>query len=176
MSDDKVKEGGLYHERQRLQLCLVHALNSLLQREVFTKHDLDCIAESLHESYWFNRHRSMLGTGNYDVNVLIAALNTHHLQVVWFDARRSTALVDRTKVFGYIFNVPSKGWLPFLNGRHWFAVREIGSLGFFNFDSKKPEPEPIEDFCQFADRLLAEGNQLMLVVKPENVNLCIRTS
>uniref|UniRef100_A0A0M3I3T8 ubiquitinyl hydrolase 1 n=2 Tax=Ascaris TaxID=6251 RepID=A0A0M3I3T8_ASCLU len=173
MSSDSCGEGSkcvLYHERQRMQLCLLHALNSLMQSHAFTKDDLDGIAESLDHSYWFNKHRSMFGTGNYDVNVLIAALETRHLRVVWFDARRSTALIDRTKVLGYIFNVPSKGFIPFLNGRHWFTVREVGSLGFFNFDSKKSQPEPVEDFCRFADKLLAEGNQLMLVMKPENVN------
>ncbi|VDK45046.1 unnamed protein product [Anisakis simplex] len=168
-----MEDVNIYHEKQRLQLCLLHTLNNLLQKEAFTKYDLDCIAESLHDSRWFNRHRSIFGTGDYDVNVLIAALETHHLQVVWFDARRSTADIDQTKVIGYIFNVNSRGWLPLFSGRHWFAVREVGSAGFFNFDSKKSEPEPIKDFYQFADKLLAEGSQLMLVVKPENAGICM---
>lgn len=35
-----------------------------------------------------NPHRSMLGTGNYDVNVIIAALQSRDLAAVWWDKRR----------------------------------------------------------------------------------------
>ena len=73
----------LYHEKQHLQLCLLHTLNSLFQRKEFSKSDLDSIAENLHSSYWFNKHRSIWGTGNYDVNVLFAALETRDCSVVW---------------------------------------------------------------------------------------------
>lgn len=36
-----------------------------------------------------NPHRSMLGTGNYDVNVIMAALQSRELAAVWWDKRRS---------------------------------------------------------------------------------------
>lgn len=35
-----------------------------------------------------NPHRSMLGTGNYDVNVIMAALQSRELAAVWWDKRR----------------------------------------------------------------------------------------
>lgn len=35
-----------------------------------------------------NPHRSMLGTGNYDVNVIMAALQSRGLAAVWWDKRR----------------------------------------------------------------------------------------
>lgn len=35
-----------------------------------------------------NPHRSVLGTGNYDVNVIIAALQSRDLAAVWWDKRR----------------------------------------------------------------------------------------
>lgn len=36
-----------------------------------------------------NPHRSVLGTGNYDVNVIMAALQSRELAAVWWDKRRS---------------------------------------------------------------------------------------
>jgi hypothetical protein len=35
-----------------------------------------------------NPHRSLLGTGNYDVNVIMAALQGLGLAAVWWDRRR----------------------------------------------------------------------------------------
>lgn len=35
-----------------------------------------------------NPHRSLLGTGNYDVNVIMAALQGQGLAAVWWDRRR----------------------------------------------------------------------------------------
>lgn len=35
-----------------------------------------------------NPHRSLLGTGNYDVNVIMAALQGLGLATVWWDRRR----------------------------------------------------------------------------------------
>lgn len=35
----------LYHERQRLQLCLLHTINNLLQEEAYKQNDLDEICE-----------------------------------------------------------------------------------------------------------------------------------
>ncbi len=85
-----------YHERQRLMLCGVHALNNLFCNEAgeaaaaaappFSKASLDCIAESLQERHrsshqigawpgaFLNPHRSCLGLGNFDVVVLESAV------------------------------------------------------------------------------------------------------
>lgn len=38
---DKLK---IYHQKQSKQLCALHALNNLFQEDVFTKSDLDTIA------------------------------------------------------------------------------------------------------------------------------------
>ncbi|KAM3721228.1 Josephin-1 [Dirofilaria immitis] len=137
-SASAISAGQLYHEKQQMQLCLMHTLNTLLQRS------------------------------NYDINVLIAALETKNLMLNWFDSRRSTACLDFSKIFGFIFNTTSRGLIPFWTGHHWFTVRQIGVAGFFNFDSKLNEPMPINDFVAFSDSLLAKGAQLMVVVEPQN--------
>ena len=37
---------------------------------------------------YVNPHKSMFGLGNYDVNVIMAALQTKNLDTVWFDKRK----------------------------------------------------------------------------------------
>lgn len=80
----------IYHERQSKQLCALHALNNLFQDpQAFKKHDLDAICKELSpNSRIFNPHRSILGLGCYDVNVIIAALSKKDLDVIWFDKRK----------------------------------------------------------------------------------------
>ncbi len=74
-------------ERQRLQRCLQHALNNLLQRSAFTCADLDELANQLDPGRTlqplFHPHRTWW-LGNWDVNVLEVALRRHgkELQVV----------------------------------------------------------------------------------------------
>ncbi|KAK6061893.1 hypothetical protein COOONC_00431 [Cooperia oncophora] len=95
----------MYHERQSRQMCLVHALNALFQKHHFTSESLDEICYSLNDSRWFNPHRSMLGLGNYDANVLMSALAMYDYQV--------NAL---------IVNIPTKNYIPFWKGRHWYTI------------------------------------------------------
>jgi josephin len=49
-------------------------VNALLQKKAFAKPDFDRIASNLCGGAFFNPHKSLLGTGNYDVNVLMTAL------------------------------------------------------------------------------------------------------
>lgn len=39
-------------------------------------------------SFLRNPHRSVFGTGNYDVNVIMAALDEKDCVAVWFDKRK----------------------------------------------------------------------------------------
>jgi len=68
----------------------MHVLNNLLQKKEFSKIELDTIClELAPDSYsWWNPHRSPLGWGNYDVNVIMAALQRRGFDTIWFDKRR----------------------------------------------------------------------------------------
>ena len=78
----------IYHERQRLMLCAVHSLNNLFQdRNAYSKEDLDGISYQLSPDSFVNPHKNMLGLGNYDVNVMMVALQQKNYEVVWFDKR-----------------------------------------------------------------------------------------
>lgn len=61
----------------------------------------DAWRQVMTKNVWMNFHRlspstmvtphkkSMLGNGNYDVNVIMAALQTRGFEAVWWDKRRS---------------------------------------------------------------------------------------
>lgn len=70
-------------------MCALHALNNLFQsKEAFKQMELDAICYSLSPNNYINPHRSILGLGNYDVNVLIAALQNKGYSAFWFDKRK----------------------------------------------------------------------------------------
>lgn len=57
-------------------------------RNTFSKSDLDTICRNLSPNVWINPHRSMLGFGNYDINVIMAALQKQDCEAIWFDKRK----------------------------------------------------------------------------------------
>lgn len=154
----------LYHERQVRELCAVHALNNLFQgrkdggsiyycpyrlftlsERLFEKQDLDGFCEELSPSEWINPHRSILGLGNYDVNVLIKALQTRGCDFEWFDKRKDPNSINiDDKVVGFILNVPTEYKFGFLSlplqRRHWISIRRVDSRSYYSFDSKLKEP------------------------------------
>lgn len=68
----------------------VHCPNLVLftARQAFTKEQLDQICTQLNPNVFLNPHRSMLGLGNYDVNVIMAALQLNNCEACWFDKRK----------------------------------------------------------------------------------------
>ncbi|XP_060587923.1 josephin-2-like [Ruditapes philippinarum] len=120
-----------------------------------------------------NPHRNMLGLGNYDVNVLTAALQTKDLCLIWFDRRKKVEKVNFSKVKGVILNVPSDYKLGFVkipfDFKHWYVIREVQGA-FYNLDSKLDKPiklgerQAAVDFLN--ERLKDEKTQLLIVVEP----------
>lgn len=89
INNQQIVEPNIYHEKQIKELCALHALNNLFQeRNSFTKSQLDSICTTLSPNVWINPHRSMLGIGNYDINVIMKALQMKGCEAVWFDKRR----------------------------------------------------------------------------------------
>ncbi|XP_072884640.1 josephin-2 [Hemitrygon akajei] len=162
----------LYHERQRLELCAAHALNNLLQRRAFGKDELDRLCYRLSPDAMLNPHRSMLGTGNYDVNVLMAALLSEGLAAVWWDKRRSLGSLDLSRVLGFILNIPSNVslgpvTLP-IRRQHWVAVRPVHG-SYYNLDSKLKAPAAIGSEAELrkflTDQLAQDSCEVLLVVE-----------
>ena len=97
---------------------------------------------------WINPHKSLLGLGNYDVNVLMSALQSRGYEAKWFDKRKPLSILVFDNIFGFVLNVPSNFRvvgivpLPFLKQKHWIALRSVGST-FYNLDSNLKKPEEL---------------------------------
>ncbi|XP_058564494.1 josephin-2 isoform X1 [Neofelis nebulosa] len=183
----------VYHERQRLELCAVHALNNVLQQQLFSQEAADEICKRdpptlLHQGHAgdpemspvlapdsrLNPHRSLLGTGNYDVNVIMAALQGLGLATVWWDRRRPLSQLALPQVLGLILNLPSPMSLGLLSlplrRRHWVALRQVDGV-YYNLDSKLRAPEALGDedgVRAFLAGALAQGLcEVLLVVTKE---------
>ncbi|XP_062033096.1 josephin-2 isoform X1 [Lepus europaeus] len=121
-----------------------------------------------------NPHRSFLGTGNYDVNVIMAALQGLGLAAVWWDRRRPLSQLALPQVLGLILNLPSPVSLGLLSlplrRRHWVALRQVGGV-YYNLDSKLRAPEALGDedgVRAFLAAALAQGLcEVLLVVTKE---------
>ena len=140
MSDDS-----LYHEKQELALCGVHALNNLMQGPAFGAGDLASIALKLDDAERAlltddmaaaqlaaetdpgRSHRIDMKTGDFSFEVLAAALETCGVGLINCD-HASVAEAAATK---------PEAEEAFLVHRssHWFALRRVASL-WWNVDSK----------------------------------------
>ncbi|KAJ8318644.1 hypothetical protein KUTeg_003735 [Tegillarca granosa] len=169
----------IYHERQIKELCALHALNNLFQdKRAFSKKDLDDICQRLSPDHFINPHRSALGFGNYDVNVLMAAVQKKNCETVWFDKRKNTKCLVPEKIYGFILNTPTDyKWgilrLPFKR-KHWIAIKKIGQY-YYNLDSKLESPDLIGEeellFPYLASQLDEGDKELLLVVSVEVAKL-----
>ena len=142
----------LFHERQRWALCGVHAVNNLLQEHRFDKADFDSICSQLAPDSWINPHKSLLGVGNYDVNVLMVLLEQKlGYQVQWHDNRNELKLEDYGKdalTWGIVVNLPSTSlWARYVTkGRHWLTLLwQDDQQQWVNLDSDLKEPQVIGD-------------------------------
>ncbi|EDW09728.1 josephin-like protein [Drosophila mojavensis] len=168
----------VYHEKQMRQLCALHALNNLFQGDQsYTKGELDDICNNLSPNVWINPHRSVLGLGNYDINVIMTALQKRNCEAIWFDKRKDPSIIDLDSIIGFILNIPSDYkfgviTLP-LRRRHWIAVRRIGD-SYYNLDSKLRQPELLgneADMLQFLREQLSDElhqRELFLVLEQQS--------
>ncbi|XP_022201567.2 josephin-1 [Nilaparvata lugens] len=149
--------GEVYHEKQVKQLCALHALNNLFQQPcTFSKEELDTICQDLSPDCWINPHRSALGLGNYDVNIIMAALQNKGFEAVWFDKRKDPMQLELNNVYGFIMNIPSNCRFKFVvlpfQRRHWIAIRQVNGC-YYNLDSKLNLPQKIGTSTELVDFL-----------------------
>lgn len=171
------KEVPIYHERQTRQLCALHVLNNLFQDpHAFTKSDLDAICTRLSPNTWINPHKSILGLGNYDVNILMTGLQDWGYKTIWFDKRKSVGTINFENVYGLILNVPSNykvfGVMPIpYNNKHWLAIKHFNNKGYYNLDSNLSKPLYIGDKQELVELLKTElsssEKELLIVVQEE---------
>ena len=142
-----------YHETQVADLCGKHALNNLLQRELFTVQYLNEISArlSLNEAAFLlpGTERSIFGiNGNYSIEVLINALiGQGYIPNRLLDAQVVQAMTE----------VSAAAYLVSITG-HYYAIRRFNNNGpLWIFESLKPRPYIDNDHFQF---LINSGGSL----------------
>jgi len=194
-ANEVTRKSQVYHERQVRQMCALHVLNNLFQDPAaFSKAGLDAICQELSPTSWLNPHKSALGLGNYDVNVVMMALQKNGFKTVWFDKRRQVEDIDLSVVLGFILNVPSDvkllGFVPTpFQSKHWVAIRSLPVTSssnpvtssetngedvscYYNLDSKLNEPVKIgkaNDLRQFLKSEMSSQDRELLIVVSETV-------
>lgn len=122
-------------------------------------------------SVLFKPHHNAL-TGNYDINVLIAALEGKGKSVTWHDRRSGAASIDldgteeEDALMGIVLNIPVKRLGGIWSSRHWVTLRKIGGI-WYNLDSDLASPEAFEDTEQvrdFLDSMIGLGGEVLLVM------------
>ncbi|KAF3439550.1 hypothetical protein FNV43_RR17828 [Rhamnella rubrinervis] len=188
----------IYHERQRLQFCLLHSLNNLFQisefsfsmvitelcceqqKDAFTRASLNEIAEKLvvdetSKETWrplsvvFKPHHNPI-TGNYDINVLIAALGGKRKSVLWHDRRNGASSIDldgpEDALMGIVLNVSVRRYAGIWRSRHWVALRRIEGV-WYNLDSDLVVPQAFKDteeVRKYLDYTIEHGGEVLLVM------------
>ncbi|XP_050239041.1 josephin-like protein [Quercus robur] len=169
----------IYHERQRLQFCLLHSLNNLFQqKDAFTRASLNEIAEKLvlddpSKVSWtplsvlFKPHYNAI-TGNYDINVLMVALEGKGKSVIWHDRRNGSSLInlDDDTLMGIVLNVSVIKYGGLWKSRHWITLKRIDGV-WYNLDSDLVAPETYKDdeeVREFLDCIINHGGEVLLVM------------
>lgn len=141
---------------------------------------MDEISVNLSPEYYVNPHRSVLGLGNYDVNVIMAALQAHGMNLIWYDKRKEISLesLEISTTFGYILNIPSSEYtfgfvtLP-IKSRHWISIRRLHDGKFYNLDSKLDRPKCIggdDDLVRYLQTEMKSNDKEIFLVSHADSN------
>ena len=159
----------VYHETQRRMWCALHALNALLQEPAYDAAALTEIALSIGGKLQL-AHRWPL-MGNWDINVMMIALQQRGLEVQWWDQRRSIDALQRlaegTDCVGLICNEPGAWLFGMVPSQHWFTIRRMRGE-WYDLDSKLQRPAALRAGALFSrlQRLLGrEAGQVLVVVR-----------
>ncbi|OAF71241.1 hypothetical protein A3Q56_00989 [Intoshia linei] len=174
------KELNLYHEKQFLQFCAKHTLNNLYQQHLFTWTKLNYIAHKLTPNFIFNPHRSIFLIGNYDVNVIMKAVEViksrnkttktdtdsnvkkykifygqnayeRDFNIKWHDSRKEFNEELAHESFGFILNLSSGGIFGTFKKNHWIAMRKMSDGYFYNLNSELERPKRFDAIEDFLD-------------------------
>jgi len=145
----KSDKKNIYHERQHLQLCALHSLNSLFQTKLFTKSNLDKIVNEYDKSLFNNDYKTFF-FGNYDLRILMTAIQRQGYKIRLIDINHGE-IIDKSNFSNYF------GLLLNRNGDHWFTIKRLINRGngqeYWNLDSLLAKPKLIGDANDLAHYL-----------------------
>lgn len=174
----------VYHEKQSRWRCGIHAVNAILKGPVYAPSDFDTIADSLLVQPrwpWSHPHRSVFGMGEYDVNVLLVALEKRNIVGSWMRDRNLSTILSKLgdDVCGFLVNVESKHWArKFVDhfaspARHWVAVVKYEDK-FHLVDSKAAAAIALhseEDLETYLQEVWEEKGHILLLEKDRSDNI-----
>lgn len=150
------------------------------QKDAFTRASLNEVAEKLvvdetDKETWtplsvvFKPHHNAI-TGNYDINVLIAALKGKGKSVIWHDRRNGASSIDldgpEDALMGIVLNVSVRRYAGIWRSRHWVTLRRIEGV-WYNLDSDLVVPRAFKDTDEvrkFLDHIIGQGGEILLVM------------
>lgn len=165
------QQSPIYHEKQYLWRCGLHAVNALLRSQAYTARDLDVIADSLLTSSTSplrHPHRAPFRLGDYDANVLILALDKLGFHTRWFSSQRITL----KETHGFLINRAAKSGLLWTGRRHWIAIVRYEEK-FYLVDSQLLRPVLFQDdheLWSFFDTIRKDGGHVLVVNKSSRTN------
>ncbi|VDM00312.1 unnamed protein product [Schistocephalus solidus] len=140
------------------------------------------ICSKLTPARFANPHCNIFGLGNFDVNVLILALQENGHDIVWFNRQKSIAdyNLNWQLLTGFILNTSRKLLPPIpVTSRHWIAFRGFPSpegehFLYYDLDSKLPSPLLVAtshaEFATYIEtRLNGSLSSQLLIVAPREV-------
>jgi josephin len=148
-----------------------------LEKGEFTKEKLDAICTNLSPDQYINPHKSVLGLGNYDVNVLMVALESEGMDLTWFDRRKeiTAGSLELGKIFGLILNIPSDYTFAFITlpikSRHWICIKKMQDGKYYNLDSKLNSPKCIgaeDNFIKYLQEQMKSNDKELFLVLPKD--------
>lgn len=112
-------------------------------------------------------HHNIL-TGNYDVNVLIAALEGRNCRVVWHDRRNGASSINLTEetLLGIMLNIPIRKLAGLWRSRHWVTLRRISGV-WYNLDSDLAKPNPFQheqEVTEYLENVISQGGEVLIVL------------
>lgn len=120
-------------------------------------------------SVFFKPHHNAM-TGNYDINVLIAALEGEGKSVVWHDRRNGASLINldasNESLMGIVLNVSVRKFGGLWKSRHWITLKKIDEV-WYNLDCDLLAPETFKDteeVREFLDYTIDHGGEVLLVM------------
>ena len=136
---------------------------------MYDKFSFDAICDQLTPDTFINPHRSLLGVGNYDINVLIAALQQHQYNTHWHDRRRPLTSLHLPNLAALLIHTTSPRLFGLYSSQHWYAVRPFADgAEWWNLNSQLSAPERVADvvaYCELA--MKDERTQILLVARRE---------
>ncbi|KAI3988851.1 hypothetical protein MKX01_016422 [Papaver californicum] len=144
------KSSQIYHEKQKLQ-SVYWMLSTISSKK------LVLVDPNRENQKWvpliFKQHHNSI-TWNYDINVLISALEQKGKSTQWH------------VLMGIIFNIPIIKFRGLWKSRYWVALKSVQGI-WYNLDSDLSTPYIFRDAAEvkeFLDFVISCGAEVLLVL------------